>query len=222
MRMEKTCLMLALCLFLIGCNWAQQGNYVKGEGPVVTKELQLDNFKGIGLAVAGKVYLTKGNSQKVTVEAQQNIIDLLKTEVKGDHWNIGFKDKTRVRNYESLVIRITVPDINALSIAGSGSIIGESAFDGMDELEVSISGSGDMSLAGSANKLSISIAGSGNVSMQDLKAQDAEVSISGSGDCKVDVTRELDVSIAGSGDVSYKGSPRVSSSVAGSGKVRSM
>lgn len=219
MRIEKNLLLLLICCFMVtSCNWAQPG--ISGEGAVVTKELQLDEFRSIGLAAAGKVYLTQGSPQKVTVEAQQNVIDNLKTEVKNGKWGIGFKEN--MRNYKSLVIRITVPEIEDLSIAGSGTIVGENAFNNLGELNISVSGSGDVQLSGSADKVSVSIAGSGDVDVQNLRAQNAEVSISGSGDCKVDVSGALDVSIAGSGDVAYKGSPRVSSSISGAGKVKGM
>lgn len=219
MRMEKNLLILLICCFVVtSCNWAQPG--ISGEGAVVTKELDLENFTGVSLAAAGKIYLTQGTTQKVTVEAQQNVIDNLKTEVKNGNWGIGFKEN--MRNYKSLIIRITVPQIDDLSIAGSGTIIGENAFNNLGDLSISVAGSGDVKLSGTADKVSVSIAGSGDVDIQDLKAQNAKVSISGSGDCKVDVSGALDVSIAGSGDVAYKGSPRVSSSVSGSGKVKSM
>ena len=201
-RMTSFFGVLTLCLFTAVSLSAQKwGARIKGEGPKVTKELNVDAFTGIGLSVSGKVYLTKGSTQSVKVEGQANMIDNLDLEVKDNTWSIEFKDKAD--HYESLVFHITLPDLHALSIAGSGSIIGESAFNNLD-------------------KLSLSIAGSGDIKSSGLKADKCKVSIAGSGDCTIEVAEDLNVSIAGSGDVHYKGRPRIKTSIAGSGKVESL
>lgn len=210
-------LFLSVTLAFCQKNW---GPSINGEGPKVTETLTLDPFTSIGLAVSGTVYITKGSPQKVTVEGQKNIIDNLKREVKGGSWEIGMSKNAR--NYESLTINITVPDIEGLSIAGSGKIIGQSAFEGLDDVDMSIAGSGTIEFSGSAEKAKISIAGSGDIKAAGLKVTDCNVDIAGSGDCHVDVQGDLNVSIAGSGNVNYKGRPRVSSSIAGSGKVRTV
>lgn len=220
MRMEKTWLLLLAIVAFWNTSTAQKWGTINGEGSVVTKTLKLDNFNEIGLAVVGEVYLSKGNTQKVTVKGQANIIDNLKTEVKDGEWDIEFDQKAR--NYEKLIFYITVPDIERLSIAGSGSIKGEDAFDNLDRLDLAIAGSGDIEFSGSARNVSVSIAGSGNVKVENLKTEDCKVDIAGNGDCSIEVTDELSVSIAGSGDVKYKGRPRLSTSIAGSGRVRQM
>ena len=106
---------------------------------------------------------------------------------------------------KDLEIYITIPSFKKLGIAGSGSIIGEDAFNNLSNVAVSIAGSGDIEVEGSADNLDISIAGSGDVNLKDLKVSSCEVSIAGSGDCEIHVASDLKVSIAGSGDVKYKG-----------------
>jgi hypothetical protein len=201
---------------------AQWGKSIKGEGPRVTKTLNLDDFSKIALSFGAEVHLSQGNKQKVVIKAQQNIIDLLDKEIRGDRWRIGFENKVNLKSHDGIDIYITLPEVEALSIAGSGSIIGETAFKNLDDLEISIAGSGDIELEGTGDDLEVSIAGSGDVKLRDFKVNDCEVSIAGSGDCEVHVDGKLAVSIAGSGDVKYKGSPdKVQSKVAGSGDVRS-
>ncbi|MBL7792744.1 MAG: DUF2807 domain-containing protein, partial [Saprospiraceae bacterium] len=135
---------IQLTVVLIALVWnaasAQKWGYVKGEGPVVKQELNLDDFHSIGLSISGTVYLSQGNTQKVVVEAQQNIIDLLKKEVKNGNWNIGFQKNGG--NYEKVKVWITVPTLKALSLAGSGDIITKTAFNGLDNLKMDIAGSG--------------------------------------------------------------------------------
>ena len=215
---------LFICLFFVSISLSAQwgwgwGSGMSGEGPVVTKTIDLENIDGLSLGVPGNVYLMKGNKQKIEIKAQKNIIDNIERSVRNGIWKIEFDKK--VRKMDKLEFYITLPSFRALAIAGSGGIIGEDAFN-LDNLEISIAGSGDIDLEGTANGLEISIAGSGDINLKHLEAENCEVSIAGSGDCEVNVSERLDVSIAGSGDVKYKGNPaKVKSSIAGSGDVRS-
>jgi len=214
-------LFLAISAFpLQAQKWNKQS--VTGEGSSVTQNLNIDNFTSVGVALNAKVILTQGNSQKVSIQGQQNIIDLIKKEVKGDAWNIGFPDGTNAKNYDKLIINITMPTFKNLAIAGSSEILTNGDFNNLGDVELQIAGSGDISVGGSAQDVNIEIAGSGRVDVADLSSSDCNVEIAGSGDCKVNVSGRLDVSIAGSGSVAYKGSPRLSTSIAGSGRVSSM
>lgn len=196
-------------------SWNATG--MKGEGPVVKKELDLNKFTSLGLAISADVYLRQGSSQKVVVEGQQNIIDNIETDVKNGSWNIEFDKK--VKNHDKLVLYITMTTLENVAIAGSGDIEGENAFTNLGELNVSISGSGNIELEGDAKRTNVSIAGSGDVKMKDMRTGDCSVNIAGSGDCQIYASGKLDVSIVGSGDVYYGGQPKVSTSIIGSGDV---
>lgn len=195
---------------------------ISGEGAVVTKNISLDDFQSIGLSIKAKVIVKKGSQQSISIEAQQNIIDQIQKEVKNGSWEITFGNNVRARDFKDVTINITIPTIKALSIAGAGDIVTADAFDGLDEVKLSIAGAGDIEFLGSANSAKVSIAGSGDVQAEKFTVKDCKVSIAGSGSCYVDVSGELKASIAGSGDVKYKGSPKVSISAAGSGRVTSM
>ena len=234
-------LMLALSLVTLfqfsvqSQNWWSRG--ISGEGPIVKRSLDLDNFDRLVLTTNAKVYLRQGSTQSVEVEAQENIIDNLVTEVSDRTWKIRF-DKS-VRRYEGMKVYITIPTLTGVRLSGSGNIIGENTFTGLDELGVSvsgsgnislaveanmidthISGSGDISLAGRTDRHGISISGSGDIEAYDLVSNECKVRISGSGDCEVEVKDDLEVRISGSGDVNYKGRPRISSRISGSGDIR--
>ena len=61
----------------------------------MTKTLNLDNFDGFTMAISGNVYIKQGSKQSVSVEAQQNIIDNIVTEVKDKEWKIKFEYRKR-------------------------------------------------------------------------------------------------------------------------------
>ncbi|MBI5913886.1 MAG: DUF2807 domain-containing protein [Bacteroidetes bacterium] len=231
-------LALAVLFSSSACTQNWDGAGTKGEGPKVTKALDLPSFNGIAMTISGDVYLRQGGTQSVKIEAQQNIIDNLKKEVKDGVWKIGFNKN--VRDHESIKIWVTVPDLKSVAVSGSGSIIGENAFSSLGDLslaisgsgdiklesnsnalDVAISGSGDMELSGSTGNSNMKISGSGDISAFGLSTKSCTVKISGSGDSSVSVSDQLEVAIAGSGDVYYKGRPSVRSKISGSGDVMS-
>lgn len=221
MKLTKAFFALLLgSAFFLPSAYSQWGNGIKGEGPVVKKEISLSAIEGIGLGISGTVYLIRGNTQKIEIEAQQNIIDNIKQEVKNGSWNINYHKN--VKGHDGVKIYVTLPNIKSLSIGGSGKILGQNSFDNIDNLSMSIGGSGMIELAGNAKTVKVSIGGSGSVKAAKLKTETCNVSIGGSGDCYVEVSESLKASVAGSGDVYYKGRPKVDSSIAGSGRVQSM
>ena len=81
--------LLAMSLFVSVS--AQSGNnVVKGEGEIVKQEISLSAIDGIQLSIAADVFLTQGKSQKVVIEAQQNVFDNIKKEVRNGSWNIAY------------------------------------------------------------------------------------------------------------------------------------
>jgi hypothetical protein len=85
---------------------------------------------------------------------------------------------------------------------------------------VSIAGSGDLNLGGTANELEGSIAGSGSIKADRLKAKNVVVKVAGAGEATIWATDTMKLSIAGSGDVKYWGEAKVTQSVAGSGSIK--
>ncbi len=216
-----------------------QADCVKGVGEVVKKSLSVDALHGISVEGSMDVVLTQGAVQRVDVEAQANLIELLETKVVNGIWEITTKDGYSTD--KTFTVHITVPVIHRVSVDGSGDVTSKGAFtsDAMElavagsgnitiafdskKADVMIAGSGDMVLSGTCERLKIGVAGSGDVDARKLKAADAIVEIAGSGDVTLDASQSLEASIAGSGDVSYKGSPaHVKRNVMGSGEVRSL
>ena len=220
-----------------GCYFGDDDPFgcVRGNGDVETEEFFLPDFSGVKLEGIGEVIIRKGDSQEVFVETDRNLMNYIDTDVHNGVWTIDF---TRcVRNVTRLTVFITIPDVDKLIVTGSGSILGEDAFSG-PELEVSltgsgniefefdgeiveatISGSGVIDLFGSADFLDIRVSGSGDVRAFDMIAKECDIYISGSGDVRVHVEDFLKVRISGSGDVLYMGNPALDIDITGSGSV---
>ncbi|MEM9850330.1 MAG: head GIN domain-containing protein, partial [Bacteroidota bacterium] len=153
----------------------------KGEGPTVEKELDLPPFHSIKLDISADVFITAGDAQQVIVEGQENIIDLLEQEVRNDTWDIDF-DRTCIRNHDGMKIFITLPEVRAISIDGSGNVVGENVFTG-ESIDLDIDGSGDMDLALEVKSIDARIDGSGDIELEGV-ADEVGYFIRGSGDIR--------------------------------------
>ena len=213
---------------------------VVGEGPLVTQTRTVGNFTGVSSEMSGTVNFAIAPEYKVEITAQQNILDVLNTNVVNGVLHIDFKNNVRVKQHEDLLINITAPyadyfrlsgsgnmnvqgDLSAnslkLTISGSGNIIVGNAVIG-DKIDADVSGSGNISIAnGSAMNEDVDISGSGKVEMAGVAAQNAVTHTSGSGDVKLALSKNLDAHISGSGSVFYHGNPIISTHISGSGRV---
>lgn len=240
MKNPKIILLAAFAVLLAPAaysqKWKNWGIGIKGEGPIIRKELKLEPFTGIELAMSGNVYLREGNRQSVAVESHKNIIEVVHTEVLNNTWKIHFSKS--VRGYQKMNIYITLPSLHKLAVSGSGNIRGETPFNWKGTVKLAVSGSGDMQLelhstevdaaisgsgdiriTGTSGRLQAAISGSGNIHAGGLIVDTASISISGSGDCSTHARNDLDVKISGSGDVTYYGKPKVHSKIVGSGNI---
>jgi hypothetical protein len=213
---------------------------VVGEGPLVTQTRSVGNFSGVSSEMSGKVNFAIAPEYKVEITAQQNILDVLNTNVVNGVLHIDFKDNVRVRQHEDLLINITAPyadyfrlsgsgnmnvqgDITAnnlkVTLSGSGDIAVQRAVIA-DKIDADISGSGNINIAnGSTVNEDVDISGSGKVEMPGVNAESAVTHTSGSGDVKLAVSKNLDAHITGSGSVYYHGNPIISTHISGSGRV---
>lgn len=239
-KMKNLNFILSLCtLSLCFACQSMEAQSVTGKGGIVTESVDMKDVSGISLGISAEVYIQQGSTQKIEIKGQQNIIDLINKKPDGDSWNIEFPKRTSVNDYEKIKIYVTLTSLESLSIGGSGSIIGKGKFNKVDDLDLSIGGSGDImvdvnaddvscsiggsgeiTIKGTADEINISIGGSGDIKAVDLKVKNCMVSSAGSGNVDVNVSENLEVSLVGSGDVRYKGSPKVKSSIIGSGDVK--
>ncbi|MEZ5082674.1 MAG: head GIN domain-containing protein [Bacteroidales bacterium] len=224
-----------LLLFFASCS--KDNRRIKGQGPIVQQSYELNPISGVALSIDAAVYITKGDSQQVMIEGQQNIINNIEKYVSTDGiWHIGYHNP--VKNHAGVVIRITTPNFDYATISGSGFVETKNQFNGSDHVYINISGSGSISMAvdanvvesiisgsgqvslsGSAFEHHLNISGSGNVRALDLETNKTYVHISGSGNSEVHVIEYLDVNISGSGNVYYKGTPQINANISGSGGI---
>lgn len=240
----KNLYILSAIIALLITSCTNDNLFIRGEGDIITQEIDISTFDKIAMLGSHNVIISKGAEQKVEVTGHANIINRLKRNVNSGEWEIEL-EKGNYRNAD-LTVRIVIPTINSVELFGSGKItLNDLSSD--EYLSVRIIGSGDIELNenigcknldvridGSGNiyaknnfidlkNLSIDILGSGNYIGTMNTSENCSISIEGSSRCDINVSNELKVKITGSGVVNYNGDPTsIISDISGSGKINQL
>jgi len=226
--------LVLLALSHTGCD--EHG--VKGSGVSSSETRKLGDFHAVSLRGSMDIDYTDGPAEDIVIEAEDNILPLITTEIKDGQLIVGMKPNTSIRTSKKIRVKVTAPDVEELSLAGSGTIRLVNEWEQADHIKVSVTGSGDIvgsvnspnvsvavtgsgdvNMKGETKDLDVDIAGSGTFKGYDLKAENTNVHVGGSGDAEVHASVKLDVHVSGSGSVDYHGNPQVNSSTSGSGSV---
>ncbi len=209
------------------------------------EERDVPAFSKIALRIDAKVYVEQGDKQSVEIVAKPSTLNDLITEVKSRTLQIRFPANYLFKKIDpgKIEIFITIPQVDGLSVSGSGDIMAEELeariLDLMtsgsgkivieklnsERISATLSGSGNIFIKDSdrvVDDFSVSISGSGNMDASRMEAHKVKVKIAGSGNCLITSNGSINARIAGSGNVEYKGNPAIDSSIAGSGKVKKM
>jgi hypothetical protein len=214
-------------------------NAVNGSGNIITQTIDVSNFDRVSLEGSGDVYIDQGQTESLTIEADDNILPLLETKVRGSELILTTKPNQNINPSQKIVYRITVKDLNGVSLKGSGNFYIDPLKS--DAMDVVLSGSGDIKFKDlSSGKLSLDLDGSGNIAADQLAAQAIDVSVRGSGGIKLAGTAgpqtvsfdgsgeylagdletpSADVKIAGSADITVWATDELNVQVNGSGTV---
>jgi len=205
---------LVISVLISSCS--SDDDTIYGSGNLTTETREVDSFTKLSSEGIFEVTITQGSPQSVEIIADDNVIHNVKTSVVGNQLKLYLDDY----NFGdiSLQANIVVERINGIENSGVGDII-ISNVDETGSFNIYNSGTGNISIQGSAESLAIENEGAGKFNGFLFMVSDCNVEIIGSGDCEVHATNTLDVDIEGSGDVYYKGSPTINTSISGSGSV---
>ena len=77
----QTAVLLLSASWMLG--WTNPGDCVEGSGKLLVETRDLPSFSGVNVSGSMDVYLTQGTTQAVKVEADDNLLKLIKTKVRG-------------------------------------------------------------------------------------------------------------------------------------------
>jgi Putative auto-transporter adhesin, head GIN domain len=177
---------------------------VSGSGNSVTEKRDLSGFKAVEVGGVFKVEITAQKDFSVEVEADDNLLPLIRTEVRGGILTI--ESEKRINSHNPILVRISAPDIESLESSGAPNVsinnIKNSAF------AVNSSGASKVTVEGESSKLTVDVSGASNINADNLKAGDANIEASGASHVYVNVSGELRSDGSGASKIVYSGTPK--------------
>ncbi|MEM7186606.1 MAG: head GIN domain-containing protein [Bacteroidota bacterium] len=240
-KLQYVSLVIA-CAFLgtTGAN-AQWGNKkVVGNGNVTTKTVSTGSYDGVKGVGSMDIHLEKGSEGSISVTTDDNLHEYLEIKVKDNMLIVKTKKNVNIRTKKGIHVTVPYEDISKVSLVGSGDIDNKGVLDAPNldlnvtgsgdvelnvntgKLDARVTGSGDMVISGKTVDLEVNLSGSGDFDGSDLAAKNTEANVSGSGDISVVAKESIKARVHGSGDITYTGNPeRSDTKTSGSGSISS-
>jgi hypothetical protein len=210
-----------------------------GSGRYVDKTYELADFTHVEVSSAFQYQITRGDTFSVTVRIDDNLVDRLQVEKRGDTLHVGFRPGA-IRNSRA-ELTVTMPFLEGVEGSGavSGTIAGFKSDRPFDlrlsgasrlsgdleagDLQTQLSGASNAQLTGKVGNMRIEVSGASGVDFFDLAGRDADVRASGASHANVNASGALTGDVSGASRLRYTGNPtlgRVNSSGASSVAAR--
>jgi hypothetical protein len=183
-----------------------------GAAPASERRLAWTGGDAIDIALPSAVHLREGEGNEIVLRGSPDIIAHI--ELQGDRLTLNCRWSTG----RDLEITLPGQPFRRVNVSGSGKLSMENF--NQPELALRVSGSGTLRGQGSVDQLSVVVSGSGTARLAGVAVKQLTAKISGSGNLEAAPKDDADISISGSGNVRLLSRPtRLKSHVAGSGRI---
>lgn len=198
---------LIASLFLTACRLGSISN-VTGSGVMAEESREVSDVSSIKYSTYGKLIITVGDTESLTIEGEDNMFAYLLTDVANGKLTIQSRPNLDIEPTKSLTFFLTVERLDGIEITSSGVV--EVTGLETDSFEVKVSGSGALSISdGNVKSQKVTISGDGTYDAENLESDEAEVKVSGDSTATVWVNNQLTVDISGNAEVRYRGDPAI-------------
>ena len=226
-------------LILSSCNF----NFTTGEagnGNVVTQERNVsEDFTEVRGSAGLDVYLTQGNENKIVVEADENLLQYISTDVKNGKLHV--TTSSNIGRSKAKKIYVTFKELNNIEASSGADVIGNSVIksqnlslrssSGADltvevfsqELAIKSSSGSEVEVSGKASSLKADASSGSEIDAEKLLVVNCNAEASSGAEVTVNVKDKLETRVSSGGNVNYYGNPvSVNSNKSSSGSVKKM
>jgi Putative auto-transporter adhesin, head GIN domain len=224
-------LILNSCEFMYPC--------LEGNGNSTTEERSVTSFTSVRSTSSFDVVVQYSPDTYITVEADENLQQYINAYVQGGDLILETEEGRCLESQNRIQVTVYCSYIESAVLSGSGDIemfdftadyfnlvlSGSGDFNAGNlvvakNLEINLSGSGDISIDGKAAEAKYYLSGSGDLRADMMKTNNCELILSGSGDLYAHAYEYMKIILTGSGNVYYYGDPaEIDSRVSGSGEA---
>jgi hypothetical protein len=177
----------------------------------------VENFNRVDVSGSIQTEIELGMEPSATVIADDNLLELIETQVSGDRLRVRMTGSCSTHN--PIVVRITTPELTTYHGSGAtqASLVGMAG----ESLEVDLSGASSFkSSVGTVSKLSVELSGASTFQGIDLIADSIRVKASGASSATVCPIDQLKAHASGASTIRYAGAPaKLSVDSSGAGSV---
>ena len=209
-----------ILLILIGilCFSACRVGLIRGNGNIVTKNIEVADFSALKFGGGIKVSVVKGPANKVEVTTDENIFDILNFEKQGKYLYIHYDKPVMVNSSNGINVKVEMPDFEGAQVSGGGELNFPQPYDAagivnMDfsggssgnillaakELSINMSGGAEAKIESKGDRLKLSLSGGSQINNAELKYDFCKIETSGGASVyvKKSEVREAEVSMSG-------------------------
>ena len=211
--MKKTLLLMVLISLMAGCHGFH--HELAGSGKLQKQKREVGSFNAGSAEGAFDIEIVCQESQSIEIEGDDNVLPLITTVVSNNVLHV-----TNSRGYSvshPITIRISVPDLIALSASGAGNVDVSELKN--EKFQISANGAPTIKASGSTSVLNIDAKGAATINTHRLRAVQVVVDAKGVSNVEVHAAEQLDATVAGPSHVIYSGDAAVHKTVHGPGSV---
>jgi Putative auto-transporter adhesin, head GIN domain len=209
-----------------GCSVAMSGlNTVKGSGVIKEETRTVGDFSSVDIGQAIQATITVGPETSVRIEGDDNILPILKTEVRDGKLETSFENGVSVWTDKPIMMTITTPKLTAIGASGASKVTaivkptdsfkvdssGASHVDvtgvESDKLELGASGASQVTVAGTTKKLAVEMSGASQIHANSVPAESVSVHGSGASQAEVQTNGSIKGDLSGATSVNVTGKP---------------
>ena len=211
--------------------------YKTGSGDIATETRTIASFNGVSVSGNFNVEIRTGEKQEVVIEADDNLIKNIKTEVVNGTLRIKTTDRN-LRNAH-FNVHISVPSIDNLSASAAANIEVKNTLNSekavtfkassaanitadikSPEVTADASSAAEIKLTGHTRNFTATTSSAATIKAIDLLAENTVISSSSGASAHVHASVSLDATASSGADITYRGGANVKKSISSGGEVK--
>jgi hypothetical protein len=240
MKSIKLITILLVVAVLSSCNFDINLGQENGNGNVITEERNVtEDFDKVKGSTGLDVYLSEGSENKIVVEADENLMDIIETNISNGKLTI--RAERNIGRSKSKKVYVTYKKLTSIEASSGADVIANSVVksetltldssSGAD-LEVEVfandlytetSSGADMEVSGKASTLYANASSGSDINAKKLLVSNCNAKASSGADITVNVKDKLNAKASSGGDIKYYGDPTaVTKKGSSSGSVKKL
>jgi hypothetical protein len=188
---------------------------ISGSGIHLDESRPVSGFSRIQIKMGADLAVTQGDTEALTISADDNLLPHIITTVQGG--SLIIESNANLQPSQPIRLHVNFETLTEIDILGSSNISGDDL--NLEALTIRFDGSGTTRLTGAVQTQSVYIRGRATINHFDLLSASSAVDISGSATVEVSASDTLQVTVAGQGFVFYDGDPVITQNISGSASI---